>query len=269
MPIDIASSKKSSPYKQIFLLCFYWLVGTFGFIVLALGFLYLIYGKGVLNLNNLITAETPQYITALKIFQIFSATGMFIFPPIMVAYHQGEALNHAYGFKKLQNKLLLLVMGIMLFSLPAMEFSQILNEKLVLPDSLHQIEQWMRAKEDAASKMTYTLIKARNHWDFILNLVMIALIPGIGEELFFRGGLQSALQKILKNHHITIWLTAALFSAFHFQFFGFLPRLLLGAGFGYLYFYSGSIWYAIIGHFLNNAYAVCIAYYMQLNHLSF
>ena len=93
----------------------------------------------------------------------------------------------------------------------------------------------MRDKEDEAMKMTYLLLKIDHPIDFFVNLFMIALLPAIGEELFFRGALQRSFTKMFSNPHVAIWVTAFIFSAIHMQFFGFFPRLFLGAAFGYIY----------------------------------
>ncbi len=61
-----------------------------------------------------------------------------------------------------------------------------------------------------------------------------------------------------------IWVSAILFSALHMQFYGFFPRMLLGAFFGYLLLWSGSLWLPIIAHFVNNCVAV-IFYYLKFN----
>ena len=79
----------------------------------------------------------------------------------------------------------------------------------------------------------------------------------------FRGCLQTILLKWMRNKHTAIWITAILFSAFHMEFFGFLPRLLLGALFGYFVAWSGSIWPSVWGHFVNNGTAVIVTYLSQ------
>ena len=93
-------------------------------------------------------------------------------------------------------------------------------------------------------------------------------MPAICEEFIFRGAVQRVIFRLKSNPHVAIWLSAFIFSAIHFQFYGFLPRLLLGAAFGYIYFWTGSIWYAVFAHFLNNAYAVVVAFYLQANNKS-
>ncbi|SFA43580.1 hypothetical protein SAMN04488511_103391 [Pedobacter suwonensis] len=259
--------KRSHPLLQIFLLCVYWAVGAvictlLGFVVVAI-----FYGTSIFGEFGTIMSGDPKFITALKIIQISSSIGMFILPPIVLAYTEGQKPNTFYRFNKPNFLPFVLVFAIMVVSMPIMEWVTVVNQKMVLPEFLKGLENWMKMKEQEAMKMTIQLITVRSNWDFVVNLVMIAVLPAIGEELFFRAGLQGSLQKMLGNHHIAIWSAAIIFSAIHFQFYGFVPRMLLGAGFGYLYYFSGSIWYAMFAHFLNNAYAVCAAFYMQKHHM--
>jgi membrane protease YdiL (CAAX protease family) len=97
---------------------------------------------------------------------------------------------------------------------------------------------------------------------FIYNLLIMAVIPAIGEELLFRGVIQQQLHFRLKNPHMAIWITAMLFSAIHMQFYGFIPRMLLGAFFGYLMVWTQSLWVPVLAHFLNNAGAVSMQYFL-------
>ncbi len=99
---------------------------------------------------------------------------------------------------------------------------------------------------------------------FALTFVVVSILPGIGEELVFRGLIQTELQRAVGNPHVGIWLAAAFFSAFHLQFFGFFPRMLIGALLGYLYFWSGNLWVPIIAHMLNNGLQLLGIYLHQL-----
>src|SRR5690606_21183338 len=105
--------------------------------------------------------------------------------------------------------------------------------------------------------------------ELILGILVIGVLAGIGEEYLFRGILQPKLHIYTGNAHAGIWLAAFIFSAIHFQFYGFLPRLMLGALFGYLYYYSGSLVYPIIAHILNNVFTVVAVYLSKLGIVEF
>src|SRR5690554_5832087 len=102
-----------------------------------------------------------------------------------------------------------------------------------------------------------------NAGDFILALIVIGLIPAVGEELLFRGLVQNQIGAITKNIHVAIWLAAFLFSTFHFQFYGFVPRMFLGVLFGYLYYWSGNLFIAMLAHFINNGLTLILLYMYQ------
>ena len=80
------------------------------------------------------------------------------------------------------------------------------------------------------------------------------------QELLFRSVIQKSLIKLFKNAHVAIIVTAIIFSAFHFDFFGFFPRMILGIMLGYMFYLSGSIFPSMLMHFVNNATIVLIYY---------
>ena len=143
------------------------------------------------------------------------------------------------------------------------------NANVNFPDFLSDFERWAREREDAATELTKSLTQFASGGELLLALVVIAILPAIGEELVFRGLIQSELHRATRNVHVAIWFAAFLFSAIHFQFFGFVPRLLLGALFGYLYYWSGSLILAIVAHFVNNAIPVIALYLYQRGAVSF
>jgi len=114
----------------------------------------------------------------------------------------------------------------------------------------------MKVTEESAKKLTELFLDADNEGEFLINFLMIAILPAIGEELLFRGILQRYLIEWLKNKHIGVLIASILFSALHLQFFGFFPRLLLGIFFGYLLLWSRNLWLPIFAHFINNGVAV-------------
>lgn len=137
------------------------------------------------------------------------------------------------------------------------------NQSLHLPETLAPIEQWIRDKEKNLEGITKYLTTFETTGQLLVAFLVIAIVPGIGEEVLFRGILQRNFSYWLGNPHVGIWLAAALFSAIHVQFLGFFPRMLLGALFGYLYLWSGNIWVPILAHFVNNGFTVLMVYLYQ------
>lgn len=143
------------------------------------------------------------------------------------------------------------------------------NAEVQLPSWLGAFGDFMNEMERQAKQLTDAMTSGMTPASFALIFIVVAIIPAIGEELVFRGLIQTELQRAVGNPHLGIWLTAIFFSAFHMQFFGFFPRMFIGALLGYLYFWSGNLWYPIVGHFLNNGLQLIGIYLMQLNVLDF
>ncbi len=156
----------------------------------------------------------------------------------------------------------LLTMGI---SIPAMNVIIEWNQNLHLPASMAAFEEQMRAMEDAAAASTEMLLGGSGAGSIIVSVLIVGVLAGFSEELFFRGALQRLLGMASRNKHVAVWLTAFVFSAVHFQFFGFVPRMLLGAFFGYLLWWSGSLWLPVIAHVFNNSLVV-ISEYAKAGH---
>ena len=160
--------------------------------------------------------------------------------------------------------MMLTTVGITIFFIATNSIFVEWNANITLPESLKAFQNWAREKEDVAMLLTNFLTKFDSFGEFILAFVVIAVLPGIGEELVFRGLLQPELHRATKSIHAAIWISAIMFSAFHMQFFGFVPRVLLGALFGYLYSWSGDLRIAMFAHFVNNGVLVLMMYLNQL-----
>jgi hypothetical protein len=208
-----------------------------------------------LNTNN------PATVSLLYIGQLIGVVILFIAPSILFAVFWTNKRIHYLGFTKKPNykTLLLGSMGI-LFALPFINWIAQLNEQMHLPEVLSGVEQWMRTSEAKAMELTELFTKGTSVSGLILNLFVVALMAALSEELFFRGIVQKVLIECFKNKHISIWIGAIVFSAFHMQFFGFFPRMLMGAFLGYLFLWSGSLWPGIIAHFVNNGTAVFLVW---------
>lgn len=134
------------------------------------------------------------------------------------------------------------------------------NSLLHLPDCMAGAEQWMREMEEASARVTRIVLSGHSAADLITGILVIGVLTGLGEELLFRGTMQRILTRDTRLGIWAIWITAAIFSAVHLQFFGFFPRLLLGAFFGYLIYSTGSIWPGVFAHALNNSLVVYSAW---------
>jgi membrane protease YdiL (CAAX protease family) len=138
------------------------------------------------------------------------------------------------------------------------------NAGVKLPEFMSGIEEVLRSMEEQLAKTTEQFTTFDSFGSFILGFVVIAVLPGIGEEIMFRGVLQNSLHKYSGNKHVAIWVTGFIFAAIHLQFYGLVPRMMLGVLFGYLYVWSGNLWLPIIAHITNNGLAVIFAYSYQL-----
>lgn len=195
---------------------------------------------------------------------IFSSSALqnvcvFILPALLTAYYITPSPAAFLGLSaKAEWRQIAFVVAVMLLSMPALNYLVYLNEAIDLPDSA--LEQWLRATEDAARAVTDELLAAESVGTLVMAVLVAGVLTGFGEELFFRGAQQGIFLHRGINGHVAVWVTAILFSALHFQFYGFFPRMLLGAFFGYLAWKGGSLWLPVIAHALNNSIAVIFGY---------
>lgn len=206
----------------------------------------------------------------LKFMQIAQSIGVFVLPAFIFAYlvsskpRQYLQLHHLPSLQSVG-----LVFMMLLVALPFVNVVGQWNSEMVLPSWMGGIEEWMRAQEDQAEVITKLFLDSKTTADLWINVLMIGIIPGIGEELLFRGVIQKLLKRITGNDHWAVWLTAILFSAIHLQFYGFIPRALLGAIFGYVLVYSRNLWLPMLVHFLNNTMAVFAYHFYNMGALDF
>ncbi|MER2997336.1 CPBP family intramembrane glutamic endopeptidase [Pontibacter populi] len=160
--------------------------------------------------------------------------------------------------------LLVLLAGVlMIVIMPANSVVINWNANLNFPDFMQGFEEWARAKEDELAELTKMIADFNDIPKLLIGILVIAVIPAIGEEIVFRGVLQKQLHRWTGNPHAAIWIAGLVFAAIHVQFFGFVPRAILGALFGYLYFWSGRISVPIVAHFFNNGFTVLMLYLQQ------
>jgi membrane protease YdiL (CAAX protease family) len=156
---------------------------------------------------------------------------------------------------------LVLLLVLMVFLVPLTGLSAELNSKLVLPHWLSGLEGWMREKEDYANDLIGVVLGEHSAAVLLVNILVVAVLPAIAEELLFRGALQRLFGDLFRSGHAAVWISSIVFSAVHLQFYGFLPRLILGLVLGYLFLWSGSIWIPVTAHFINNAMSVAVDFF--------
>ena len=194
--------------------------------------------------------DSQTSVNILKIIQFFSAVGTFISPIITYGY----LTNFQFGLnKKFNRQTALLSIGTIIIVTPFVSF-------LIEQSMLIDFPEWMKKFDKDSETIVLAFLKMNNLSDLMFNLLVMAIVPAIGEELFFRGFIQNTFLGFFKNSHLAIIFTSILFSLIHFDLVGFLPRFFLGAILGYMFFISKSLWIPILAHFINNAMAVIISY---------
>lgn len=200
---------------------------------------------------------------ALELYQFITSLGRFLLVPFFFCYLTGESPWSTFGLNKQPGSWQsLLVLPIMISAAVVIGFINEWNQGIQLPAFLSDMESSMRLMEEQAKNMSDAFLKTATISGLVVNILLIGVVAAISEEIIFRGLLQDMFRRWTGNMHAGIWLSAFLFSFIHLQFFGFFPRLLLGALLGYLYAWSGSLWTAILGHFINNTAAVILYFLM-------
>ncbi len=152
------------------------------------------------------------------------------------------------------------VVAFYIVSLPAMNWLVAAGEAMTLPSWMSGIEQWMRTTEDAAAATTAELLDISTISELLSSIFVVGLMAGLSEEMLFRGAMLRTMQDSRLGTHAAVWIVAIIFSAIHLQFYGFIPRMLLGVWLGYLLVWTRSLWVPIIAHTLNNSTVVLFSY---------
>ena len=229
------------------------LIAVFVFVMIA-----------TLLVTVLVTTGDMNDMSNVKVMQLIQSFGLFVIPPFVMASLWS---NNAFEFLRLKSTLrwttVLYVVAFMLVAIPFINMLSWLNQQIILPEALSEIEKMIQSSEVQIAEITEKMLNVSTLGALLFNVFLVAVVPALGEELFFRGTIQRLLSD-WKGALFAIWITAFVFSAIHMQFYGFLPRMLLGAFLGYLLLWSGSLWLPIIAHFVNNSVAV-VFYYLKFN----
>jgi len=256
-----------NPGEQLVFLILAFLIAGLLFFGLAIVLASFIFSLPMGEVMNIMSTQNEEDGAILKLIQIISGAGNYIFAALLVSlFFTGSWTAWFHGERRVSLPALLLAMVVLIISIPFVNLITEFNLGLHLPWPALQaaIEQM----ETQAESLTWILTGTESLRGLAVNILMIALIPGIGEELIFRGLLQSILTRAFRNGHWAILLTAVVFSALHLQFLSFLPRLFLGILLGYLYYYGKSIWYPILAHTCNNLIGVLYYFFAHQENAS-
>ncbi|UXX80640.1 CPBP family intramembrane metalloprotease [Reichenbachiella carrageenanivorans] len=209
--------------------------------------------------------STEQPVPALQLVLVLvqgvSAVLSFIVVPTLFIWRFQESTLSSYFMNRgLSVPVVLITAGLTLSLMVVNSLLIEWNMHVEFPESLAATFDQM---EEQGRIMTAYLTDFYSLPYFLLVMLVVAVVPALGEELLFRGLIQKYFQGIWGNPHVAIWATAVFFSAFHMQFYGFVPRMVLGAFFGYLFYFSGNLWYASIAHFINNGFTLVMMYLFQ------
>lgn len=198
-------------------------------------------------------------IHAVKLLQIVGALGTFIVSSFLLSFLYTGSWFAFFPFgKQVSGKAALLLILIMLAALPFVNFLTEWNMRMKIP--MEGLEHYFRQLEEQTQALMMALVQADHIPALLVNFLMIAIIPAVGEELVFRGLIQRHLTDLLKSPHLAIVLASVIFSLVHLQIYSFLPRFFLGLLLGYLFYYGKTIWYPMIGHLVNNGLGVLFYY---------
>ena len=237
--------------------------GIFGKL-LQLFFVSFFFGIAGMGIAVLLFGATTN-INDQKSMQLILSLFSFLIPPVILGYMWYNKPMEAYSLnRKPSIKMVTLAVLLIVALSPGINLLSYLNEQIGLPEFMKGIEQYFKDLEALAATLTEQMLKMNSTGDLLVNLFVMAVVPAFCEELYFRGTLQNIFSEN-RNKHAAIWIVAIIFSLIHFQMYGFIPRMILGALLGYLLVWSGSLWVPVIAHFTNNALAVLVSGFGQGN----
>lgn len=219
------------------------------------------YGSGVLKMISSPDYSNESIVNALKVLQVVNMIGGLLLPAVIFMWLCTPEPGK-YARLNISNPALSVFLAFLLILVaqPVIGWTNELNSYLSLPDWLSFLENWMKNTERQGDLITEAFLSTTTTSGLFVNIFMIAILPAFAEEILFRGAIAGLLKDWTKNVHVAVFVSSFIFAAIHLQFYGFLPRFLLGTALGYLFFWSGSLWLPIAAHFANNFLSVLVEF---------
>lgn len=201
--------------------------------------------------------------------QVVSQLAIFLIPGLIISWMmKGDGIGWLGIDRPVEASVAFLVLLLAGSLIPLTSAAGYTNSIMEFPDWLSRVEEWMRVKEEQALVLTGHLVYTESVGGLAVNIVILAILPALAEEILFRGVIQNTLERWVGSGIVAVIITSLLFSALHLQFFTFLPRFLLGIVFGLLYLWSRTIWLPVIAHFGNNIVPVVWSYFSGWDYLN-
>jgi uncharacterized protein len=266
-----ASLSDRTPYRKFLIVVGLTLIGAVFFTALGTGMCNLFFGINMTGDASMLDDQgNTSLVNAFRLFQGLAAIGTFILPAWAASYLFSTETSSYLGLTKKPTLVQIAgVFALLIVAIPFINWMMQVNGSMNLPAAFKELQDWMAMTEAQAAKFTKLLLGSTGVDDLFINLIVIAIIPAIGEELLFRGVIQKLFTELANSKGFAVILTAILFSALHMQFFGFFPRFALGIMLGFLYVWSGSLWVSVTAHFINNAMAVILTWCMERGMINF
>lgn len=259
---------KTSHFNKLILLTTLVLSFLLFSIVFGIVALFPFYGSSALTLITSADFSNASVVNAIKVIQIFNTAGGLLLPAIIYLWLCTPTAQKSIFLKSATPVIVLCGIIVVVMAQPIVGFATELNSHLSLPQWLSGVENWMKDAEYKNGLITEAFLSTTSPAGFMLNVFMIAFLPAIAEETLFRGALARLFKDWTRNVHVAVFLSSFIFAAIHMQFYGFLPRFLLGTLLGYLYFWSGSLWLPVVAHFTNNFLSVSIEFLFRKGYIS-
>jgi uncharacterized protein len=229
------------------------------FLIIVLVYLSLLFLLQVFSSSNVDMGAIvgDKGIDLLKWLQLLASVFTFVFPVFMLALVIRQERLRFFNLHRHINYIQAInVVILFIVTVPLVGISAVLNNYILDFQFLAEFKAASLAKEKLLEDLIKSFFLDKSIGGLITNLIVVALSAAVTEEIFFRGTIQRLFHENIKSIHVSVWLTAIIFSAFHMQFSGFIPRAILGALLGYVYIFTGNLWLPILGHFVNNSLAV-------------
>jgi uncharacterized protein len=254
--------RKLEPGVEFLILIGIWIGCFIAGSVAAIPIWMLMTGKSFLTIEK--DMLNPANVNAIKVMQVVSTVIIFFVPALITARIASSRPFQRLGFySSVKFNRAVLAALIMLSVLPLVGFLADVNKAVPISASLKKMFDALESQYAEQVKLMATF---KTTTDYFIALFIIAFLPAIVEEVFFRGGMQNILMRWFKIPWLVIFITSFIFSAVHFSWYGFIPRLTLGMALGGIFYYTGNLWYSIIAHFFNNALMVSILYWQFLKY---